>query len=71
MTDLPAGITSFTPMVVGYRRWNGAVWAPEQVEAYNRELERIQHWHSVGLNVQALVNGLYKLAMEFDYSDSH
>ena len=62
----PPGITSFDPMPMGYRRWNGAVWADCQVAAYNAELARIESRHRAGMNVRHLVNGLYNLAQGFD-----
>lgn len=63
---MPEGITGFTHVEVGERRWNGAVWADAQVERYNAELARIEQRHNAGLDVQALVNGLYNLAHGFD-----
>ncbi|MGP9651760.1 hypothetical protein ACT3UA_11415 [Glutamicibacter sp. 363] len=66
-TTLPAGITGFEPVPFGERRWNGAIWADEQVDTYNRELKRIQQRHEAGLGVQNLVNGLYNLAYGFDH----
>lgn len=63
---LPVGITGFTPMPYGYRRWNGAVWPVIQVDAYNRSLERIRSRHEAGMSTEALVNGLYNLAAGFD-----
>ena len=64
--ELPAGVTSFDPMPYDYRRWNGSVWPNIQVDAYNRELERIHSRHEAGMKVDALVNGLYNLAHGFD-----
>lgn len=63
---LPAGLTGFEPMPYGYRRWNGSVWAPIQVDAYNRALSRIESRHNAGMSTEALVNGLYNLARSFD-----
>ena len=63
---LPAGITGFGPMPYGYRRWNGAVWPSAHVDAYNRELARIERLHRDGLDVTRFVNGLYNLASGFD-----
>lgn len=63
---LPAGITGFTPMPYGYRRWNGAIWADCQVDQYNAELARIESRHRDGYDVQHLINGLYNLANGFD-----
>jgi hypothetical protein len=60
------GLTDTAPMPYGYRRWNGAVWPNIQVDAYNRELDRIRSRHDAGLNVQHLVDGLYNLANGFD-----
>ena len=65
---LPAGITSFTPVEYGYRRWNGAVWADVQTDAYNNELSRIESRHAAGLDTQHLINGLYNLAAQFDHA---
>ena len=65
---LPAGITSLNPIPYGERRWNGAIWAPSQVDQYNAELERIATRHTAGHDVQHLVNGLYNLAHGFDQS---
>lgn len=63
---LPAGITGFQPVPYGYRRWNGSVWPDTQVDAYNRQLARIQSRHMAGYDTEALVNGLYNLANGFD-----
>jgi hypothetical protein len=67
-TDYPAGLTGLEPMPYGYRRWNGSVWAPIQVDRYNSELERIAARHAAGLNTQHLIDGLYNLASGFDYA---
>lgn len=66
MSAIPAGITSFEPVAVGERRWNGAVWADSHVERYNAELGRIERRHLDGMDVQHLVDGLYNLASGFD-----
>lgn len=63
---LPEGITGFTPMPYGYKRWNGSVWVNAHVEAYNAELSRIESRHNAGMSVEHLVNGLYNLAHGFD-----
>ena len=55
-------------MPYGYRRWNGAVWADIQVDAYNSELSRILSRHDAGGTPTALVDGLYNLAHSFDYA---
>ena len=68
MLTLPAGITGFTPMPYGCRRWNGAVWPDIQVDAYNASLARIESRHAAGFDVEALVNGLYNLAHGFDHA---
>lgn len=65
-TEYPAGLTGFDRMPYGYRRWNGAVWAEIQVDAYNAELVRIEARHNAGMPTGALVNGLYNLAAGFD-----
>ena len=65
---LPNGITGREPMPYGYRRWNGAVWLNEWVDAYNRELARILIRHDGGGTPTALVDGLYNLAHGFDYA---
>jgi len=65
-TPLPAGLTGFDPMPYGYRRWNGTIWPDIQVDAYNAELTRIESRFKAGYNVEALVNGLYNLAHQFD-----
>lgn len=62
------GITDFVPMEYSYRRWNGTVWADSQVDAYNRELARIESRYKAGMPVTALVDGLYNLADGFDYA---
>lgn len=64
----PDGITSFSPMPYGERRWNGATWANIQVDRYNAELARIESRHHAHMDTQHLVNGLYNMARAFDYA---
>lgn len=64
--SVPPGLTGTEPMPYGYRRWNGTVWPDIQVDAYNRELDRITTRHEAGMSTEALVNGLYNLAHTFD-----
>ncbi len=66
MDTLPNGLTGFDPMPYGYRRWNGSVWPNAHVDAYNRELARIESRHTAGMDTQHLINGLYNLAGGFD-----
>ena len=66
MNNTPPGLTHTRFMPYGYRRWNGAVWADEQVDAYNRELSNIVTKHRAGYDTEHLVNGLYNLAASFD-----
>lgn len=68
ITTPPTGITGRIPMPYNYRRWNGAIWADIQVDAYNNTLNRILVMHDAGYNTEALVNGLYNLAHGFDYA---
>ena len=61
-----AGLTGFEPMPYGYVRWNGGVWVDSWVDRYNRELERAESRFVAGMDVSALVDGLYNLANGFD-----
>ena len=65
---LPNGITGREPMPYGYRRWNGAVWADIQVDAYNTRLTHLLSMHDAGYSAESLVNGLYNLAHGFDHA---
>ena len=71
MITIPIGLTGLDPMPYGYRRWNGAVWPPIQVDAYNAELARIASRHAAGMPTTALINGLYNLASGFDHAYTH
>lgn len=51
-----------------YRRWNGAVWPDAWVDLYNAELARIESRHRAGYDTEALVNGIYHLAQQFDHA---
>lgn len=68
MNTIPAGLTGLDPIPHGEKRWNGSVWPPAHVEAYNRELARIERRHRAGMDTQHLINGLYNLAHSFDYT---
>ena len=67
--NYPTGLRSFEPRKIGEKRWNGTVWAPAWVERYNAELKRIEARFKCGYNVDHLVNGLYSMAIGFDYAD--
>lgn len=68
MTTMPPGLTSFERMPYKYRRWNGAVWPNVWVDQYNTELARIESRHRAGYDTEALVNGIYHLAQQFDHA---